>query len=54
MQVSAASGVKVTLIDQSTDVLKKALTGIETNLGKIAKKKFADAPEVSSFFITLL
>ncbi|GAV08103.1 hypothetical protein RvY_17844 [Ramazzottius varieornatus] len=51
-QVSAAAGVKVTLIDQSTDVLKKALTGIETNLGKIAKKKFADAPEKGELYVS--
>ena len=38
--------MKVTLVDQSVEALKKGLTGIETNLGKIAKKKFADDPEV--------
>jgi hypothetical protein len=38
--------MKVTLVDQSVDVLKKAIAGIEQSLGKVAKKQFANDAEV--------
>eukprot|EP01063_Lacrimia_lanifica_P041056 TRINITY_DN947_c0_g4_i1.p3 TRINITY_DN947_c0_g4~~TRINITY_DN947_c0_g4_i1.p3 ORF type:complete len:300 (+),score=145.72 TRINITY_DN947_c0_g4_i1:62-961(+) len=44
-QVSAAAGHHVTLVDQSEGALAKGLKGVEFSLGKLAKKKFADAPE---------
>jgi len=49
-QISAAAGVKVTLVDQSDDLLKKAVTGIESSLTKVARKQFgSDADKAKSF-----
>ncbi|XP_055346261.1 hydroxyacyl-coenzyme A dehydrogenase, mitochondrial-like [Paramacrobiotus metropolitanus] len=50
-QVTAAAGMKVTLVDQSQDILKKSLTGIEQSLNKIASKKFADDPQKGKEFV---
>ena len=43
-QVSATTGHKVTVVDQSKDLLNNAQKGIETSLRRVAKKKFADNP----------
>jgi len=37
-QVAAQTGHNVTLVDVSSDVLSKAQKGIETSLGRVAKK----------------
>lgn len=35
------------LVDTSEDILKKSAKGIEASLKRVAKKKFAEKPEVS-------
>lgn len=45
-KVAASTGHSVTLVDTSDDILKKAIKGIEGSLKRVAKKKFADKPEV--------
>lgn len=45
-QVAAATGHSVTLVDTSDAVLKQSVKGIEGSLKRVAKKKFADKPEV--------
>lgn len=35
------------LVDTSEDILKKSAKGIESSLKRVAKKKFAEKPEVS-------
>lgn len=52
-QVAAASGHTVVLVDQSDEILKKSTKGIEESLNRVTKKKFADKPEVDTFFIPL-
>lgn len=52
-QVAAASGHTVVLVDQSDEILKKSTKGIEESLKRVTKKKFADKPEVDTFFIPL-
>lgn len=49
-QVAAASGHTVVLVDQSDEILKKSTKGIEESLKRVTKKKFADKPEVNTFF----
>lgn len=49
-QVAAASGHTVVLVDQSDEILKKSTKGIEESLKRVIKKKFADKPEVDTFF----
>lgn len=46
--MSAAAGIKVNLVDMNEDILKKSATNIQKSLERVAKKKFADKPEVSS------
>lgn len=46
-QVAATTGHSVVLVDTSEDILKKSIKGIETSLKRVAKKKFAEKPEVS-------
>jgi len=49
-QITAASGVKVTLVDQSSELLAKAVTNIEKSLGQVARKQFpGDADKAKSF-----
>lgn len=45
-QVAAATGHKVVLVDQTEDLLAKSKKGIEESLRKVAKKKFAENPQV--------
>lgn len=45
--MAASTGHRVTLVDMSEDILKKSVKGIEGSLKRVAKKKFADKPEVS-------
>lgn len=46
LQVAATTGHTVVLVDTSEDILKKSTQGIEGSLKRVAKKKFADKPEV--------
>ncbi|XP_034749898.1 hydroxyacyl-coenzyme A dehydrogenase, mitochondrial [Etheostoma cragini] len=50
-QVAASTGHSVTLVDTNEDILKKAVKGIEGNLKRVVKKKFADKPEAGEEFI---
>ncbi|OWA51392.1 Hydroxyacyl-coenzyme A dehydrogenase, mitochondrial [Hypsibius exemplaris] len=50
-QITAAAGMKVTLVDQSQDVLKKAVSGIESSLGKVARKQFGEDKEKADKFV---
>ena len=50
-QVSAQSGYKVKLFDLDEKLLGKAMTSIETSLGRVAKKKFADDPAKAKDFV---
>ncbi|XP_029290271.1 hydroxyacyl-coenzyme A dehydrogenase, mitochondrial [Cottoperca gobio] len=50
-QVAASTGHSVTLVDTNTDILKAAVKGIEGNLKRMVKKKFADKPEAGEEFI---
>lgn len=50
-QVAASTGHSVTLVDTNDDILKKAVKGIEGNLKRVVKKKFADKPEAGEEFI---
>ncbi|KAF3852544.1 hypothetical protein NQZ68_006162 [Dissostichus eleginoides] len=50
-QVAASTGHAVTLVDTNEDILKKAVKGIEGNLKRVVKKKFADKPEAGEEFL---
>ncbi|XP_037618258.1 hydroxyacyl-coenzyme A dehydrogenase, mitochondrial [Sebastes umbrosus] len=50
-QVAASTGHSVTLVDTNEDILKKAVKGIEGNLKRVVKKKFADKPEAGEEFM---
>lgn len=50
-QVAASTGHSVTLVDTNDDILKKAVKGIEGNLRRVVKKKFADKPEAGEEFM---
>ncbi|XP_031718857.1 hydroxyacyl-coenzyme A dehydrogenase, mitochondrial [Anarrhichthys ocellatus] len=50
-QIAASTGHSVTLVDTNDEVLKKAVKGIEGNLKRVVKKKFADKPEAGQEFI---
>ncbi|XP_059197528.1 hydroxyacyl-coenzyme A dehydrogenase, mitochondrial [Centropristis striata] len=50
-QIAASTGHSVTLVDTNEDILKKAVKGIEGNLRRVVKKKFADKPEAGEEFI---
>lgn len=47
LQVTAAAGMKVNLVDMNADILKKSGASIQKSLERVAKKKFADKPEVT-------
>ncbi|XP_025068561.1 hydroxyacyl-coenzyme A dehydrogenase, mitochondrial [Alligator sinensis] len=51
LQVAAAAGHTVVLVDQTDEILKNSKKGIEESLKKVAKKKFADKPEAATQFI---
>uniref|UniRef100_A0A914RZG3 3-hydroxyacyl-CoA dehydrogenase C-terminal domain-containing protein n=1 Tax=Parascaris equorum TaxID=6256 RepID=A0A914RZG3_PAREQ len=42
LQVSAQAKINVTLVDQSDEILKKGYAGIDKNLRRMYKKKFAE------------
>ena len=46
MQVTASAGINVTLVDMNDDILKKSSANIKKSLERVAKKKFADNPQV--------
>ncbi|XP_033494667.2 hydroxyacyl-coenzyme A dehydrogenase, mitochondrial-like [Epinephelus lanceolatus] len=50
-QTAATTGHSVALVDINDDILKKAIKGIEGNLKRVVKKKFADQPEAGEEFI---
>ncbi|CAB3380552.1 Hypothetical predicted protein [Cloeon dipterum] len=50
-QVAAQTGHKVTLVDLDESVLSKAKNSITANLGRVAKKKFKDAPAEGEKFV---
>lgn len=47
--MAAATGHTVVLVDQTDDILAKSKKGIEDSLKRMAKKKFAENPKVSSY-----
>ncbi|XP_043826873.1 hydroxyacyl-coenzyme A dehydrogenase, mitochondrial [Dromiciops gliroides] len=50
-QVAASTGHTVVLVDQSEEILAKSKKGIEENLQRAAKKKFAENPQAGDEFI---
>ncbi|XP_028648253.1 hydroxyacyl-coenzyme A dehydrogenase, mitochondrial [Erpetoichthys calabaricus] len=50
-QVAASTGHAVVLVDQTEEILKKSIKGIEDSLKRVAKKKFADKPQDGTAFI---
>ena len=54
MQVAAASGHKVTVVDQSQEIIDKASASIQKSLGRVVKKKFPDDSKVSYLCLTTL
>ncbi|XP_049912072.1 hydroxyacyl-coenzyme A dehydrogenase, mitochondrial-like [Epinephelus moara] len=53
-QTAASTGHSVALVDINDDILKKAIKGIEGNLKRVVKKKFADQPEAGEEFIQMV
>ena len=52
LQVAAQTGHQVTMVDVSEELLNKSKSSIEKSLQRVAKKKFADNPQVKKkFFI---
>lgn len=51
-QVSAQSGLNVTLVDQSDSILSKSKANIENSLKRVAKKKFPDDSTAQSTAVT--
>lgn len=49
-QVTAQTGHKVVLVDVSDEVLNFSKNNINKSLARVAKKTFADKPEVKAFF----
>ncbi|XP_068950952.1 hydroxyacyl-coenzyme A dehydrogenase, mitochondrial [Petaurus breviceps papuanus] len=50
-QVAASTGHAVVLVDQSDEILAKSRKGIEENLQRVVKKKFAEDPQAGDEFI---
>lgn len=50
-QVAAASGHKVTVIDQSQEIIDKASASIQKSLGRVVKKKFPDDPKAQQTYV---
>ncbi|XP_051821578.1 hydroxyacyl-coenzyme A dehydrogenase, mitochondrial isoform X2 [Antechinus flavipes] len=50
-QVAASTGHMVVLVDQSDEILAKSKKGIQENLQRVAKKKFAENPQAGDEFI---
>jgi len=51
VQVTAASGIAVTMVDIKQELLDKAKARIETSLQRVAKKQFADKPAEGQKYI---
>ena len=51
VQVAAASGHGVTLVDQSKDLLNEAVARIHNSLARVVKKKFPDNPTEGKDFL---
>ncbi|KAG2466383.1 HCDH protein, partial [Polypterus senegalus] len=49
--VAASTGHSVVLVDQTEEILKKSIKGIEDSLKRVAKKKFADKPQDGTAYI---
>ncbi|XP_076462746.1 hydroxyacyl-coenzyme A dehydrogenase, mitochondrial-like isoform X2 [Babylonia areolata] len=52
IEVAAATGHNVVMVDQSEDILTKSKVAIQKSLGRVAKKKFADDEEKQSSFVS--
>ncbi|GFR58843.1 hydroxyacyl-coenzyme A dehydrogenase, mitochondrial-like [Elysia marginata] len=50
-QVAAASGHKVTVVDQSQEIVDKASASIQKSLGRVVKKKFPDDSKAQQTYI---
>lgn len=50
LQVAAASGHKVIVVDKNQEIIDKASASIHKSLGRIVKKKFPDDPKVGNIF----
>ncbi|KAK3769747.1 hypothetical protein RRG08_062087 [Elysia crispata] len=50
-QVAAASGHKVTVVDQSQEIIDKASASIQKSLGRVVKKKFPDDSKAQQTYI---
>uniref|UniRef100_G3VRA3 Hydroxyacyl-coenzyme A dehydrogenase, mitochondrial n=1 Tax=Sarcophilus harrisii TaxID=9305 RepID=G3VRA3_SARHA len=51
VKVAASTGHMVVLVDQSDEILAKSKKGIQENLQRVAKKKFAENPQAGDEFI---
>lgn len=52
--MTANAGLRVTIVDQNEDILKKSSSSIEKSLQRVAKKKHADNPQVEIVSLILL
>lgn len=50
-QVAAASGHKVTVVDQTQEIVDKAGASINKSLGRIVKKKFPNDPKAQDTYV---
>ncbi|XP_032825126.1 hydroxyacyl-coenzyme A dehydrogenase, mitochondrial [Petromyzon marinus] len=50
-QVAATTGHKVVIVDQTDDILQKAIKGIESSLKRVVKKTFGDNTEAGAKFM---
>jgi len=46
-QVTAQSGINVTMVDLDDKALNRGVSTIEKSMGRVLKKKFADQPEIA-------
>lgn len=51
LQVAAASGYKVTLVDVNNDLVQKAQANIKNSLARVAKKQFKDDASAGQQFV---
>ncbi|KAL5018106.1 hypothetical protein ScPMuIL_003828 [Solemya velum] len=50
-QVAASTGHDVVLVDQTGDILSKAMASMQKSLSRVAKKKFAEDPKGGEAFV---
>lgn len=50
-QVAASTGHKVTVVDQTQDIVDKASASIKKSLSRVVKKKFPDDPKAQQTYI---